>query len=224
MDLIALGIPSWFTASGIATEYVFGLVTLLIAFYAYRIYKLTHQRYTGLFTLSFISISIAYFIQATLNLLIVVGVRSHDLVGAVAPTVQQFTFPLSVIAVSMHMLFMIGGLALLAYVTLKEANAPVYALFIVLSFIGLLTTSVLILTFYLLTSTYLLFITLQHYRKHKKQRTMNSLLIYFGFASIFLGNFQLALSMFLGIFYLFGHMTVLIGYFLLLASLLRVVK
>ena len=224
MDLIALGVPMWFTASGIISEFVFGLVTLLIAFFSYRVYKLTHQRYTGLFTLSFASISAAYFIQAALNLFIILGVNSSDLVGVIAPAIRHNVFPLSVVAVMLHIALLIGGLAVLSYVTLKESNPRVFVLLVLLAIVGLLTTDALILTFYLMSSMFLLFITLQHYSRHKKSGTVGSLLIYFGFALIFLGNFQLAMSFFIGTFYILGHLTTLIGYFLLLASLLRVVR
>jgi hypothetical protein len=145
-------------------------------------------------------------------------------VGAIAPAIRHNVFPLSVIAVGLHILLMIGGLALLSYVTLRESNPRIFILLVFLSFIGLLTTKSLILTFYLFSSIYLLFITFQHYIRHKNKGTANSFLIYFGFALIFLGNFQLALSFFIGTFYLLGHLTTLLGYFLLLASLLRVVK
>lgn len=224
MDLIALGIPRWFTASGIATEFIFGLFTLLIMFFSYRIYKLTNQRYTGLFTVAFASFTMSYFIHALLNLFILLGVNSSDVVGMFAPTIQHNIFPLSVVAVSLHILFMIGGLSLLAYVTLKESNPKIFVLFILLSGIGLITTKALILTFYLLASMFLLFITIQHYSRYVRLQNTNSLIIFCAFAFIFLGNFQLALSIFIGIFYLLGHLTVLVGYMLLLASLLRVVR
>ena len=216
MNLIAVGIPEWFTISGIAIEIVFALVTLLIALYSYKIYKITNQEQTGLFSIAFASISLSYLIQAMMNSFIVLGARNA--LDAIAPLV----FPLSVIAVSLHVVLMLGGLALLAFVMLKEKNPEVFVLFLFLSFAGLLATKSLILTFYLLSSIYLVFITFRHYCRHKKQGTTNSLLVYLGFAFIFIGNFQLALSMFLGIFFLLGHITILIGYFLLLASLLRV--
>lgn len=225
MDLIALGVPRWYTTSGIAIELLFAFVALAIALFSWKVHKFMKKRQTGLFTLGFFLISFAYFIQAALNFFIVRGIMSHTVLSAMrAPPEIVTSFQLSIIAVSLHVLFVIAGLALLAYVTLKERNPQVYALLISVSILGLLFTKYLILTFYLMSSIYYLFITLQHYKRHTQRHTLTSFFIYFGFALLFIGTFQLAISMILGIFYILGHLTLLIGYLLLLASLLRVTR
>lgn len=224
MDLLAFGIPQWFTSSGIILELIFALVTLLIAVYSYKVYKIARQRYTFLFGAAFFSIGIAYFVQAALNFMIHRSVNSLDVFSMALPPAHCPTFQLSIIAVSLHVIFMIAGLALLAYVTLKERNFQIFALFLVLSFTGILFASHMVFVFYIISSIFLAFITLQHFKRHGKQGSVNSFLVFFSFGLIFLGNLQLAISMFLGLFYIIGHITVFVGYVLLLANLLRVVK
>lgn len=224
MDLLAFGVPHWFTGSGIIIELIFALVTILIAFYAYKVYRIARQRYIMLFGLAFMSISFAYFIQAVLNFFILKQVQSYHIFTTILAPERCPSIQLSIFAVWLHIIFMIAGIALLAYVTMKERGKKIYLLFIALSVIALLFSFDVILTFHLLTSAFLLFITIQHYNRHKSQGTVNSLLVFFGFGFIFLGALQLAAASILGLFYIFGHLTVLVGYLLLLASLLRVVR
>lgn len=224
MDLVAFGVPHWFSSSGILLELVFALVTLLIAVYSYKVYKIARQRYTFLFGAAFFSIGIAYFVQATLNFMIHRSINSIDIFSMALPPAHCPTFPLSVLAVSLHMFFMIAGLALLAYVSLKERNYNIFALFILLSFIAILFAIHTVLVFYLIASIFLAFIMFQHYKRLGTHKSLNTYLLFVGFGLLFVGNLQLTISMFLGLFYILGHITVFIGYLLLLANLLRVVR
>ena len=224
MEFIARSIPLWFANSGIMLEVIFALVSLMIAFYTYKIYKISKQRYIFLFGLSFFSLGIAYFLQASINFLIQQSVNSSDIISSIMPVKQIPVFQLSILAISLHILFMISGWALLSYVTLKERNSRIFFLLTTISFIGLIFSKQLILSYYLLSSLFLGFITFQHYKKHSQQKTISSMIIFFGFGLILLGNLQLAVSAFSIIFYFLGHLTALAGYVLLLVNLIRVVK
>lgn len=223
MEFIVNTIPQWFANSGIILEIVFAIVTLMIAAYAYKIYKISKQRYILLFGLSFFSITIAYFIQAIINFLIQRSISSRDILSSIIPNHIPL-IQLSVLAIGIHILFMIAGWALLAYVSLHEKNLRIFFLLTTISFIGLLFASNTILIYYLLASAFLGFITYQHYKKHNIQRNYNSMRIFFGFGLIFLGNIQLAASTFSIIFYFLGHITVLVGYILLLINLIKGLK
>ncbi len=224
MDLLAFGVPSWFSGSSIIIELIFAIVALLVAFYAYKVYRIARQRYTMLFGMAFLSISFAYFIQAILNFLIMKQINSFEVFSTILSPNHCPAFPLSILAVGLHIFFMIVGISLLAYVTMKERGQRIYVLLLLLSLIGILFSGYLILTYYLLTSAFLLFITLQHFKHHKRHGSTNTLLVFFGFGLVFLGTLQLAIATVLGLFYIIGHLTVLVGYLFLLASLLRVVR
>lgn len=224
MDLLAFGVPHWFNSSGIILELVFALVTVLIAFYSYKVYKIAKQRYTLLFGAAFFSMAIAYFVQAALNFMIHRSINSLDIFLMALDPSHCPTLQLSVIAVTLHIFFMIAGLSLLAYVTLKERNYQIYGLLLVLSFVGIIFSSNLVFVFHLLATVFLAFITAQHYRRHGKHRSLNSFLVFFSFGLIMLGHLQLAISVFLSLFYILGHLTVFVGYILLLVNLLRVVR
>jgi hypothetical protein len=160
--------------------------------------------------------------QLLLNYFILTGVRTSQLLPNVVAA-SSTTLQLSVIAVILHMFFKTTGLALLAYVTLKERNMKIFILLVAISFVGLVFSGFLSLSFFLITSIFLAFITLQYYRRHARKPTTNSLLVFLGFGLFLLGNIQLAFASSLSLLYISGHFIALLGYVLLLMSLLRVV-
>jgi hypothetical protein len=63
--------PTWFFGMDVAFQLVFTLVTLAVSFYAFKIYKLTGQRQSKLFGISFLFFAIGYFIQSFFNFAII---------------------------------------------------------------------------------------------------------------------------------------------------------
>ncbi len=223
MQLIACSAPVWFGASKIIMQLIFSLVTFFIALFAYKVYKISRQRSSLLFGLAFVSVSFAYFIEAVFNYFLLSGVQSMRLLSSVGLSMRT-TFQLSFIAVGLHTILMILGLTLLSYVTLKERGIKIFLLLFLLSLTALIMSTHLGITFYTITSIYLLFITLQYYQHHTQKPSLNSLLIFLSFGLLFLGNLQLAFATTLNWLYLAGHFISLVGYLLLLASFFRVVR
>lgn len=225
MQLVTCPILPWFKGPEFLIELVFAAVAFIIAFYAYRVYKISRQRSIMLFGAGFTFISLAYFIQAILNLLIFRSVTTNDIVRiASGNAIAQTGVQLSIIATVSHVAFMTLGLVFLSYVTLKERGIKILLLLLSMSFVALVLSNNPLLVFYLLTSIFLLFITAQHYQRHSETRTYNSFYVFLGFALLFLGNIQLALSTSLGLLYISGLVVLLLGYLSLLASLVRVVR
>ena len=205
-------------------QVVFALVTLGVAYYAYRVHRLSRQRSPLLFGMAFLGVSGAYFVQALFNYLLLIGIRTQHIMGTSNPNVVNGAFQLSVFAVYLHMILMIAGVSLLAYVTLKERGAKIYLLLLFISMVGLFLTFHPSLLFYLIISIFLAFITAQHYQRHMKRPNKNTLLVFLGFGMVFLGTVQLAFATALSALYVSGHFIVLLGYLVLLASLLRIVR
>ncbi|MCF7799128.1 hypothetical protein K9M74_04450 [Candidatus Woesearchaeota archaeon] len=222
MQLITCSTPLWFGVTKIIIQLIFALVTLLVAFFSYKVYKLSRQRPTFLFGLGFIALSSAYFIEALFNYLLLQGVQTQHLFPAAIGVAQPLQ--LSIFVVSLQMLLMITGLSLLSYVTLKERGAKIFLLILSMSLVGIVMSAHVGLTFYIITSIFLLFITAQYFQRHARKPTKNSLMVFMGFGLLFLGNVQLAFAQSLSLLYISGHFISLFGYLLLLVNLLRVVK
>lgn len=225
MQIATCPILPWFSGPEFVIELIFALITFIIAFYANKIYKITKQRSIMLFGFGFFFVGLAYLIQAILNLLIFRNITTNDIIAiASGNAVVQSSIQLSILATISHIAFMILGLIFLAYVTLKERGVKILLLLLSISFVALVFSNDPLLVFYLLTSIYLLFITAQHYKRHSNTRSYNSLYVFLGFALLFLGKLQLALSAIFGLLYITGLIVLLIGYLLLLASLMSVIK
>lgn len=224
MKIISCHVPFWFLGSEIIIQVLFALVTLAIAYYAYRVHRITRQRSSLLFGGAFLGISGAYFVQALFNYLLLIGVRTPDIIRLTNGSSVAATMQLSIFAVFLHMLLMLVGVSLLAYVTLKERGAKIYILLLLLSIIAVLFTVEVSLVYFLIVSIFLAFITAQHYQRHLKKPSKNTLYVFLGFGMVFLGTVQLAFATTLSALYISGHFIAMIGYIVLLASLLRIVK
>ena len=222
MEFVNCHVPGWFTVSEIVIQLVFVIVTALIAYYAYNVYRVTGKSNSKLYSLGFLGLAIGYLMQALLNLFIAGGVSSQDILALATSNMASTTLQLSAIPTIVGMIATLAGVATLAYVTLKEKNRQILALFILLSLTSILTPAYPLL-YHLTTSIFLGFITLQYYKHHVKKQTPNSLMVYLGFGFVLLGTLQLAVADFMDVFYIIGQFISLIGYLLLLWSLLRVV-
>ena len=59
-------IPKWFFGYGVAFELIFAIITLAVALYSFKVYKLSNQNQPKLFGIAFLFFSISYFIQSIL--------------------------------------------------------------------------------------------------------------------------------------------------------------
>ncbi|MGM5481333.1 MAG: hypothetical protein ACQESE_02885 [Nanobdellota archaeon] len=224
MKFVTCHIPNWFTISEIGIQALFVLVTLLIAYNAYKVHKISGQRASFLYGLGFLGLAVGYFMQALLHIFIVAGVSSQDIVAMASQrAAETTTIQLSALPTIVGMAATLAGLATIAYVTLKEKNLKVLGLLIVLSMVAIITPYYPV-TYHLAASIFLAFITLQYFRRHEKKRNANSMAVYLGFGFILLGTLQLALSDVMSTFYILGHFVALIGYLFLLWSLMKVVS
>ncbi len=218
MLLVNCATPSWFLTLQVALQIVFALVTILVAFYSYKVYKLSKQRSIMIFGVAFLGMGAAYAIQAVLNYAVVIGVSTTNIIGTSA---TSSVIPLSVVAVFLHMFAMTGGLILLSYVTLKERSFKLFSLISSLAFVALLFSSHPQLVFFLITGLLLFFITGQHIQRYARSNSKGSLYVGVGFGLWLLGQTQLALAHFFDGLYVSGHVFVLAAFIVFLWNLAR---
>lgn len=224
MRIINVDAPLWFIQSEIGIQLIFAIVTLLVAFYAYRVYRIARQENSFYLGAGFLSISIAYFIQAFFNFLLLRQVTTCGFLSFMAGHQVQSTMTLSVLVVFLHMLFMVAGFSVLSYITLKERNIKSFYLILILSVASLIFAGNMSVMFYVLLTIMLAFITIQYGLRFNKKPTIDTFIVFLGFGIVFLGKIQLALASALSALYISGHIVTLAGYLLLLINLMRVVK
>lgn len=223
MKLLDFATPHWFATPQMLLYFFFALITLVIAYNAYKIFKFTKNEKIAYFGIAFFGLSVGYFLQALIYLFVMVNISTSDLIGHASSIVSLIS--LSYVATIIHMITMLLALVILTFVTLrKERGVKIFLLIFSLTFLTFILSSAKGLTFFLLSGTLLLFITAQYVQKYLKKPTRTTYYISSGFSLLFLGELFLALTYAFSQFCLLGHIVILGGYILLLMSLFEMKK
>lgn len=219
MQVIRLS-PTWFFGYDVVLELVFAVVSFLVALYAFKIYRMSQQRKTRLFGLSFIFISISFLLEALMNYLILAEL-GHSTAG-----LESFAeiHSYNLVGVYSHILFMIIGLVMLAYMTFNTEDKKVLMVMLAASILVIFTGKQLFYNFYLLSSIYLLAIAWYYITNYQSKRQPNTLCVALAFLLLFLGAVQLVFSITNSLFYALGHLVELAAYLLILLNFYLVRK
>ncbi len=212
-------IPRWFFGYDIALELLFGIITLMVALYALKMYRLCSLKSCKLFGISFLSISIAYFLWAFVN--IYASSFFDDTTQVLS--LKGLTI-LGLVGVYGHVLFMILGLVTLAYVTLKNASYRNYTIIATLSLVSLVFAANKALAFYFVSSFLLFFVLIFYVREYLRVRSLNSFLVVLSFVFLFLGSADFTFASAYKVHYVAGHLLQLIGYLFMLISFVLMLK
>lgn len=205
-------VESRFFLVPILMQIFFALITLLITYLSFKVYRITKTPQSKSMIIAFFLIFVSYLIQATINIITWIGINPdlYVLFGI---------HPLSVYhnqGLYFHMLFMTIGLAFLMYTVFKAKESSLLWYFILSSLLVFFLSSNKIIGFFLLTSLYLAFLSYHFFLNYKKRKTTASLLVTLGFFFLFLGHVGFTFMETSTLFYIIGHSLDFIGYFLLL--------
>jgi hypothetical protein len=212
--------PSWFFGIDVGLELAFAVVTLIVALFALKIYRLSDQQQAKLFGISFLLISISYFIQSLLNYLIISKLDQN--ISSVMK-LQSVIF-LDTIEIYAHMVLMMAGLALLAYMTFRTTKLRLYLLLLISSLGAIFMSENTLYMFFLMTSLYLLFICWHQFDTYIRNRDTKTLLIVLAFILLLFGQIHFIISVNHELFYVIGHVLELLAYLLVLWNFYLVQK
>ena len=103
-------IPRWFFGFDVVLELLFGVATLAVALYAFRIYSISRERQCQTLGVGFLSISLAYFVWAGVSLLLII----ENSTGSVS--LEQLTRT-GLVGVFSYVFLSLIGLSVLVYMT-----------------------------------------------------------------------------------------------------------
>lgn len=212
-------LPEWFITYGIGLELVFAIITLLVAIYAFKTYKLGLQKQTKLFGLGFLSISLSYIIWFILNLFALIelseGTFALDLNGATR---------LINLGAYAHIIFFLLGLILLVYTNLKIKSPGTFSLLFSIIFVSIILTNSKALLFYAISSILIFYLAIHYLFEYKEKRNSHLELMFFSFVFLFLGTLELIFTTAYSTHYAIAHIFILISYVLILINLVSVFK
>ena len=219
MVLVKLS-PLWFYGYGVGLELGFAFISLIVALFAFRVYRRTSQRYVKLFGISFLLISISYFVQSIFNFLIIK--KLNEPISRMMKLYSVVTF--DNLGMITHIIFMTLGLAILAYITFKEKKYRLLWLLIVSPLLAIFFSRNMLYIFYLFASIYLIFIEWHFITNYIKNKKTTTLLIAIAFLLLLFGNFHFLFGVNHQLFYVLGHIFELVAYLLILTNFYLVLK
>lgn len=212
--------PEWFFGYDAALEFLFAIITIIVAGLAFHIHKRISEKQTKYLGFSFLFIGIGYLFQSILNFFVVtelnekiteiINLRSIILFNTIGTDIQIF--------------FMLIGIVLLTFMTIEPKNKKI--LYILLGITGLaIIFSFNPLYMFYAISSFLFIIIAEHFiinfKKHKQPKT---LLIAIAFILLFFSKIHFLFAINHELFYVLGHLLELLAYSLILINFFMVLK
>jgi hypothetical protein len=214
-------VPNWFLGYDVGLEIVFALITLLVSIYAFRISKMSGQRSARLFATSFFFISMAYFLKAVFNFLIISRLNENISLALKIASVNT----INLIALNFHVVLFSIGLITLIYMTFRVKSARVYSFLLITTLIFMFLAGSPIFAYHLLTSVFLIYIFIHYLLCYLNKKRINNLLMIVAFIFLLFGNIQFIFSISNNeIFYVVAHCLEFLAYLLVLVNLMLVRK
>ncbi len=209
-------------------NFIFGLIFLVITFlvsiFSYKVYKLTGQDQLKLFSLAFLGFSLAYAIRSLIEFITFFSIKGLLVDGVDRHEITEVIFPLRALSEYAFMLFFIGGLILLTYMTFKTKNRPMLFLLFGTVFLSLLLNPFPLFLFHVLASLFFVIIVIHYYKNYKSKKKPQTFLVFIAFVFLLLGNFTLVFSMRHPSPFTLGRILELIAYFFILTDLILIYK
>lgn len=210
-------LPNWFFGADIILELIFAVLTLAIALYSFKIYKLSEQRELKLFGISFSLFSLAYLIWAANNffLLSVLSDEAREL------GLKDIGF-YNHIGIYLYLSALMLGAVTLLYTTLKTESKRTYLLMVILTAAVFIFSDNKAVPFYSILAIFFLFI-FSHYllecrRTKNKLTRMNTIAM----GLLFLGSIAFIYAKDYYVNYVIVHLLHGAAYALLISSLIKV--
>ena len=212
-------IPNWFAGFNIFFEILFLIATALVAFYAFKIYKLSRHNETKLFGISFASLSISYLVLAVVNIFFLSASENNTF----ALTIRRI-IDVKNTAIGLYIVFFIIGFVTLLYTTLKTNRLRIYGILLILTFTAINFSFDKVFMIYFISSLFLLFINYHYFVEYRKKKNTNIFLVLIGMFFLFLSNVIFLPQIIYIPTYVISHSLELIGYSFIVASLVKVIQ
>lgn len=211
---------NWFLFSTMGMEIVFALITLLIAFYSFKVYRIAFQREPKLFGMAFTSIALSYIIWTFMNISALIGLKNaSDNILDIKSAMNLFT-----IGAYFHVVFFLAGLCILAYVTLKSENKKYLLLLLPITILPVLISINKVRVFYSISILFMIYFALHYFFEYQEKKKKPLLIVMASFILLAVGSFLIMLGALVYKIYVIGHVFSFFAYLLLLLNLVRSFK
>ncbi|GEM_PF-5369856 len=210
--------PTWFYNYNIILEMFFAVISGLISWFGAKAYRITKKNEAKILSRAFLFISLSYLLEGVFSWLSIREILNKS------SQIPWSYLLLRTTAIYSHKLFMLLGLIALFIFTIKEKRKEV---FIILTAISILTISFqnsCWMSFFLLNTIFLLFISQYYLKNYMRRKNLASLLTSCAFILMTLANITLAISIENPILYVPSQCLNLGAYTALLTNLYIILK
>lgn len=217
--------PKWFWGKDILIDSVALLVLLLIAVFAAKYYRIKKGKKHLYLALSFCLIALSFFSKILINFTIYYQVLHTQVIGSIKYTqvVLESSEILAVSGLFFYRLFTLLGLFLLYSIYEKQSKANI-ALMIYFIVISIFFSKEGYYIFYLTSLILLGVISNRFYQNYRKNKEKSSGMLAASFSVITLSQIFFMFVDFTKHFYVVGEIVQLVGYAILLAAFITVLK
>jgi hypothetical protein len=212
--------PKWFYGYDVVLEVLFAVITLLVSFYAWRMYKVSGERNLRLFSMAFLFIAISYIFQSILNFLIMEQF-DDDLAGMIN---LNSVYLLNLFGIYIHAVLFLVGLLLLTYVALRIYSLRTFVLISLLVFTSLYFSPYKTFMLFFTSSLLLGFIVYYYLMNYWASRKATALLVLIAMILLFVGYIHFIFATDNPNYYVVGHLLEFVAYILVLINLLIISK
>lgn len=212
--------PSWFFNYSIILEVIFAVITLIVSFYAFKVYKLSDKKPAKLFSTAFVFICLSYVIQSMLNIIIFWKIADQ----VVSMINLRDAALLNLFGLYAHALFFIIGLIILAYVHFRVENYKILLLMVALVVSSIFFTQNKLMLFYMLSSILLMFIVVNYFLNYVRHKTPNTMLVLVAMIFLLFGALHYLFAIDHEIYYVIGHILEFLAYSMILINLLLILN
>lgn len=212
-------VPGSFYLDSVVLQFLFAIVTILVSYYSYRIYRISGEKDDGLFSLSFFFISVSYWSWLVFTYFVL------EPVGKFVYTIdlQNSNF-IGLIPIYVHLSFFIIGFSNLVYMKLRVSNQYVYALILCLTLPFLFVAYRLIDFTYIISSVLLFFISLLYIRDYRMRKNRKLFPLIIAFSLLFFSTICFIFGDNYQSFYVMGHLFMALSYLIILIKLVALFK
>lgn len=212
--------PDWFFGYDVLLEFLFAIVTFIVALLGFRIYHRTSQKQPLFLAWGFLLISISNILQSILNFLAITELN-ENVCGVI--NLQSITV-FNTVGTYLHMFFMVLGLAVLSFMTLRSDDLRGLFLIAILSLLAVFFSANPLYFFYVVSSLLLLFISWFFIRNFLQNKQTKTLLVAIAFLFLLFGSVHFLIAVNHQLFYVVGHFLELVAYGLVLTNFFMVKK
>ena len=212
-------VPKWFVGFDIFTELIFATITFAVAFFSFKVYRLSGQKEARLFGSSFLLISLSYIMWAIASFFIFSHYKG-ELTSLVIEKLATFAS----IGVYTYILFFAAGLITLAYTKLKVNDGRVYYIMLGLGLMLIVSSVNRIITFHILVAFLLTFAIYSYFIEYSINKNKKTLLVALSLSLLLFSSIGFIFSLEYYQAYITGRLTELLAYIFILISLILSIR